>query len=349
MSKLKLNRREFGALALGAGAAATLSTAALADTPIVIRYASPYPPDHIFSRADKAFFEKVEKETGGKVKFQAYWAGTLISDREGIAQLASGVADMAFVAPIYSRVGKDISRSMEGWFNMRLTPDQKVQVFWKLWDKYPQLRAEFEGVHLVAAHAGTNMDVMTANRAVRTLDDLKGLRLKATGDEVIVLNKLGAAAVAMPMGDVYTSLQKGILDGTIAPYETLVGFKFAEVIKYFTTFPAPRAAYGSRAMNQKSWDALPADIQKVFTANSLYWSHMVHEYSDKQDAVGKEFGKKHGVEFITPPEKDLDAYLAVQAEVYLDVAKKLDAKGLPGTAMMNDAEAWSKEILAANN
>ena len=136
----------------------------------------------------------------------------------------------------------------------------------------------------------------------------------------------------MPMGEVYASLQKGILDGTIAPYETLVGFKFAEVIKYFTTFPAPRAAYGSRAMNQevlgRSARRHPEDLHRQQHLLVAAWCMNI---SDKQDAVGKEFGEKHGVEFITPPEKDARRLSRRPGRGLRGVAKKLDAKGLPGT------------------
>lgn len=341
MTTLKLTRRSLAALALAAG----FGTAAAA-AEYTIRYASPYPPNHIFSQADQEYFKKVEEESGGRVAFQPYWAGTLISSREGMDQLASGVADMAFIAPIYSRTGKDITKSLSGWLDPRLTPVQKVELFWKLWDKYPELRNEYEDVQLIAAHAGDNMHIQTADRPVRSVEDLAGLRLKATGESVEVLNRLGAAAVAMPMGEVYVGLQKGILDGTVAPYETLVGFKFAEVIDYYTKIPMPRSAYGSRAMNLDSWNALPEDVQKILTNNAMYWAEQVDLFAAAQDEEGLQYGKEQGVEFIEPDQATLDAVIAAQNEVWTARAKELDEMGIPGTEIMNDVQQWSKELLA---
>jgi TRAP-type C4-dicarboxylate transport system substrate-binding protein len=334
-----MTRRAFAALAMAAGLA---TTAAAAD--FTIRYASPYPPNHVFSKADLDYFAKVKEETGGRVDFQPYWARTLISDREGIEQLASGVADMAFIAPIYSRTGKEMTQSMSGWIDPRLTPVQKVEIWWKVWDKYPELRKEYDGVHLIAAHAGENMHIQTADRPVRTIEDLKGLRLKATGESVTLLNELGAAAVAMPMGEVYVGLQKGILDGTVAPYETLVGFKFGEVIKYYTKLPLPRSAYGSRAMDQEAWDKLPEDIQKVLMDNSMYWAERVEHYSAEQDQKGIDFGMEQGVEFIEPDKEVYDVFVAKMDEVWAARADELNAKGLPGTEYMNDVKTWSREL-----
>lgn len=342
MTNLKLTRRALGALAV----ALSFGTTAMAQD-YTIRYATPYPPNHIFSRADQAYFAKVEEDSGGRVKFQPYWAGALISSREGMDQLATGVADMAFIAPIYSRSGKDITKSMSGWLDPRLNPVQKVELFWRLWDKYPALRAEYEDVHLIAAHAGDNMHIQTADRAVRSVEDLAGLRLKATGESVTVLNELGAAAVAMPMGEVYVALQKGILDGTVAPYETLIGFKFAEVVKYYTKIPMPRSAYGSRAMNLDSWNALPEDIQKILSDNSMFWAEQIDAFSAAQDVEGLEFGKAQGVEFIEPDEATLEAVIAAQNKIWSAQAKALDDMGLPGTAIMEDLQAWGKEMLDA--
>ena len=335
-----LTRRGFAALAIGA----VMATAANA-ADITIRYASPYPPNHIFSKADQDYFAKVEADSGGRVAFQPYWAGALISSREGMDQLASGVSDMAFIAPIYSRTGGDITKSISGWIDPRLTPIQKVELFWKLYEKYPEFRAEYESVHLITAHAGDNMHVMTADRPVTTVEDLAGLRLKATGESVEVLNELGAAGVAMPMGEVYVGLQKGILDGTIAPYETLVGFKFAEVIKYYTTIPMPRSAYGSRAMNIDSWNALPEDIQQILMDNNMYWAQKIDDYSREQDETGKAFGMELGVEFSDPSDEIMDAVRAAQDKIWGARAVALDDMGLPGTAIMQDLAVWSAEML----
>jgi TRAP-type C4-dicarboxylate transport system substrate-binding protein len=344
MTILKLTRRAFAAMAMSA-----VGAAAIASDKITIRYASPYPPTHIFSKADQDYFKKIEEATNGQVGFQAYWARTLISDREGMEQLAAGVADMAFIAPIYSRTGKDITKSMSGWIDPRLTPIQKVDLFWKAYDKYPELRAEYESVHLIAAHAGNNMHIQTADRPVRTIEDLKGLRLKATGESVTVLNELGAAGVAMPMGEVYIGLQKGILDGTVAPYETLKGFKFAEVIKYYSTLPMPRSAYGSRAMNKDVWAKLPADVQAAFTENRTYWAERVNHYAAEQDEAGIAFGKSEGVEFITPDDATLSKLIETQSRVWGARATKLDEMGLPGTAVMNDVRAWSAEMAGSGS
>lgn len=340
MFTTKLTRRVLGGLALSV----LLAGGAMAQE-FTIRYASPYPPNHIFSQADQDYFAKVESDSGGRVKFEPYWAGTLISDREGMDQLASGVADMAFIAPIYSRTGKDITKSMSGWIDPRLTPVEKVQLFWKVWEKYPALQAEYEDVVLIAAHAGDNMHIQTADRPVRSIEDLKGLRLKATGESVTVLNELGAAAVAMPMGEVYVALQKGTLDGTVAPYETLVGFKFGEVIKYYTTLPMPRSAYGSRAMNKDSWAALPEDIQKILMDNSIFWAQKVDDYARAQDEEGKAFGVEQGVEFIEPDVDTIKNLLDAQQRVWGARATELDAIGIPGTDIMNDIRTWSLEMV----
>ncbi len=76
--------------------------------------------------------------------------------------------------------------------------------------------------------------IVTRDRAIRTLDDLRGLRLRAPSEVLAVLKDLGADPIDMPMGEVYSALAKGVLDGVVAPPDTLKSLHFAEVAKYST-------------------------------------------------------------------------------------------------------------------
>ena len=74
-----------------------------------------------------------------------------------------------------------------------------------------------------------------ATGALQTLADLKGLRLRAPAELLPVLRHFGADPVDMPMGEVYSALAKGVLDGVVAPKDTLKSLHFAEVAHYFNT------------------------------------------------------------------------------------------------------------------
>ena len=77
-----------------------------------LTYGSPYGPDHTFSRSDKKWMAKIEKETNGQVKFKPFWGGAIIGgSADAIDEVIKGVADVGFISPGQSRTGYDIAKA----------------------------------------------------------------------------------------------------------------------------------------------------------------------------------------------------------------------------------------------
>jgi TRAP-type C4-dicarboxylate transport system substrate-binding protein len=178
------------------------------EKPIELTYATFYAPIHPFSLADQHWIAKIEKETNGRVKIKPYWAGTLISGRESIRELSKGVADIAFITPIYEKSGVDLTKAMVDFFRGS-RPEVGVKIYWELYNQFPELRKEFESIKLIAAHAGTPMSLMTIKKPIKTIADLKGMRIRVTGDVMgRTLKELGTEPVVMPVTEMYESLQE---------------------------------------------------------------------------------------------------------------------------------------------
>jgi TRAP-type C4-dicarboxylate transport system substrate-binding protein len=314
------------------------------EKPIELTYASPYAPIHPFSLADQHFFAKIDKETKGRVKFKPYWAGTLISGRESIRELSKGVADVAFITPIYEKSGVDITKAMTDFFRGS-APEVNVKIYWELYNKFPELRREFESVKLIAAHAGTPMRLMTTKKPVRTLTDLRGMRIRATGDVIVrTLKELSTEPVVMPVTEMYESLQKGIIQGVIFAQGDYKSLKLAEIVKYETeNFQMDRGPYGSRAMNLDSWKKLPPDIQQIFDANREYWSLESLNESKKPDEEGRALAVKSGIQFGQMDAAGIQKYDSTFDAEALKEAKMLDGKGLPGTKFFEETRRLIKQ------
>jgi TRAP-type transport system periplasmic protein len=130
-------------------------------------------------------------------------------------------------------------------------------------------------------------------------------------------------------------LQKGIIDGTVCPLETLKTMRLAEVAGYFTLIPSARGAYPSKAFNWDSWKKLPPDIQKIFEDNGDWHGLKIVEEFIKKDEEGLAFAKEQGVEFIKPLKSEVDKWVEMMNVNSIKVSKELDAKGLPGTKIFN--------------
>jgi TRAP-type transport system periplasmic protein len=314
------------------------------DKVIELRYASHYAISHPFSLADQAFFQKIEKETNGRVKFKPYWNGALVSGRESLRELAKGVADIAFITPIYEKSGVDLTKALLDFFSDS-DPAVNAKIFWELYNKFPELRKEYETVKPLVVQSGSPMRLMTLKKPVKRLDDLKAMRIRMTGDVINrTFKQLGADPVVMPVVDMYESLQKGIIQGVIFAHGDYKSLKLAEVIKYETeNFFQDRGAYLSRAMNLDAWKKLPPDIQKIFEDNKDWWSVENYRQSLKPDEEGLAAAKKAGIQFVQMDKASLQKFDATFDAENIKEAKELDKKGFPGTKLYEETRKLVKQ------
>ncbi|HEX2966599.1 MAG TPA: TRAP transporter substrate-binding protein DctP [Syntrophorhabdaceae bacterium] len=309
-----------------------------------LRYASPYAPAHFYSIADQKWMAKIEKETNGKVKFKPYWNNTLISGRESMTELANGVADVAFVTPIYEKSGVDLTKAILDFFTDS-NPDVNAKIYWELYNKFPEIRKEYDRVKILAVNVGIPMYLMTSKKPVKSIDDMRGMRIRVTGNAMMrTLKTMGAESVGMPVVEMYESLQKGIIQGVIFAHGDYKSLKLSEIVKYETeNFVQDRGVYVSRAMNKETWAKLPADVQKVFDANINWWSDVIYQEQKKPEEEGKAMAVKAGVQFVKMDAAGLKKYSDTLDAENLVECKSLDAKGLPATKIYQEARRLVKQ------
>ncbi len=310
----------------------------LAQTKVItLTYATPYGPDHSFSKADVKYFAKIENESKGRLKIVPYWGGTLMTGADAIDELGAGSADMALIAPSGAKAGYDLTKASVLFF-FGANQQNGHKVFVETIKKIPELEKEFKGLKVLAWTGGTDFQILS-RKPVRSMADFKGLRIKARGDTGDVFTVFGASTVPNPMGEIYMMIQKNMLDGVNAPTSVLQALKFADITKYCTMLNTFGTATGTRAMNMNSYNKLPADLRKIIDDNVDYYSIIAEQEVQKDDRDGVVYGKANGVEFINLPKTELDKFYVVWREKAVKEAKALDAKGLPGTKFLNEAQA----------
>jgi TRAP-type C4-dicarboxylate transport system substrate-binding protein len=120
---------------------------------------------------------------------------------------------------------------------------------------------ELDEVKVMYLHAHGPGLLHTTKKPVSKLEDLEGMKIRATGLATKIVVALGAAPVGTPMGDTYDALRTGIADGAMAPIEALEGWKWGEVVKYTTESYSSSYTSGMFVvMNKNKWNALPKDI-----------------------------------------------------------------------------------------
>ena len=320
------------------GALAGCSAAPQPTAEHVLTYASPYTPTHPFGLADQEWMKWVEAKSGGGIAVKPYWSGALLSSEMSMEEIRHGVADIGLITPIYAKGGAHLLRGQSAFYGgVRSIADQ-VAVYDCLNARFPSFEDELHGLHVLAVQGGNFPGVLTRDRPIRHLSDFKGLRLRAQSDAVDILKQLGADPVNMPMGEVYSALAKGVIDGVVAPADTIRSLHFAEVAKHFTTIRFSRGAYPARAMSAKTWNDLPPDLRALLDQGRRVWEAALNRELLKAEAAGVEYGRKEGITFSAIPPAEQRAFDALYNKDALEQAKRLGKIGIDAVPIYQEAQ-----------
>jgi TRAP-type mannitol/chloroaromatic compound transport system substrate-binding protein len=186
------------------------------------------------------------------------------------------------------------------------------------------------------------VESMVSTKPIRRMEDFKGLKMRVPqGMTAMLMQKLGASVVVLPGGEVYSALDKGVIntsDWATPSMNNRMGFY--EIAKY-TNYPGFHSmAFGDFTVNLKEWEKLPDDIKAILETATREWCWDSYERIAVEDLkVVKEL-KDQGVEVIQWTDEDLRAVRMVSREIWDEFAQKS-----PMTKKVLDSQkAWLKEL-----
>ncbi|MEO8308920.1 MAG: TRAP transporter substrate-binding protein DctP [Pseudomonadota bacterium] len=294
-----------------------------------LTYATPYPPSHPFSRADQRWMDFIAQRSAGRLLIRPVWSGALLSADMSLEELRHGVADIGLITPIYVRGGTHLIRVQSGFYSGADSIASQVAVYRCIESSIPEVRHELLGLKVLAVQGGLLPGILTRNRKIERLSDLKGLRVRAPTELLPVLQSLGADPVNMPMGEVYSALAKGVIDGVVAPPDTLRALHFVEVGKYYYELRVPRGAYPARAMSMKRWHSLASWQRDVLEEGIAVWQASLADEIQKSEAAGRAEGQGH-ITFSFPTAADQERFDALYLRDAEGNARSLERFGIDG-------------------
>jgi TRAP-type transport system periplasmic protein len=176
-------------------------------------------------------------------------------------QTVQGITDATFTLPGYT--SNDFP--MMGLTELPGTAtsaDDGTRKLWANFDKF--LAGEFKDTKVLMLWNSDSASLMSKNKPLRTLEDLKGLKIRTpSAAQSAQLTALGATPIDMPVTQIYNNLDRGVLDATMIPMSAALDFKLIEVAKYYTIdAPLGRSPF-LVALNRSRYEKLPADLKKV--------------------------------------------------------------------------------------
>ena len=293
---------------------------------IKLRFAQITPAAHpYYSQISKPWAEEIEKRTQGRVKITLYPAGALVAGNVMYKSTVSGITDIGT-----SSFGWERGRHpVMGVFSY-LPGFNSAEVAAKVANEAEakvKLK-ELSDTHLLFMHACAPMHIWSKT-PIRTVDDLKGMEVRAAGTTGKVVKSLGGIPVSAPQGEAYEMLSKGIVKASISSLDVLKGFRQAEVVKHVTLTYFHVAPFFV-SMNKARWNALPKDIQEVFTQVSQEYIEIAGKVWDKASAAGLEYAKEQGLEIIEMSKEERAKLYKAYGPLQEQYVKDMAAKGLPG-------------------
>lgn len=287
--------------------------------------------------------DKIQKESGNRMRCQLLPAmsggGT---PAQLVDRVKDGVDDLVVTLPGYTPGRFPRMEVFELPF-MTNSAEAGAQAAWDFMQKHA--KDEFPGTRVLATWVHDEGYVHTTSKPVKSLDDFKGLKLRApTRQTNKLLARLGAAPVGMPVPAVADAVSKGTIDGFVLPWEVIPAFKLHEMVKYHTeTHPSRPAMYSAGfifGMNSARYDSLPPDLKKVIDDNSgAGLSQQIGRIWDESQAVGRKAATDRGNTMIQLTPQQTDEWMAASNSLYLEWVADMNRRGLPGEQMLKDARA----------
>jgi TRAP-type C4-dicarboxylate transport system substrate-binding protein len=295
-----------------------------------LKFTTTVPDMSGLGRGQKAWIEKCEKDAGGKLKIVPYWSNSLFKPREIFRGALDGQADLCFWVPNIELGLMKLNTVM--WLPMMGWPSEQAHatIYAQLLDKFPQLKAEYQGLMVYGIVALGPAHINTLKKEVRVPQDVKGMKISPATPEIArMVMAAGGAPVNLVVSDWYTSLERGVTEGFFNSLGALMGFKCMELLKYHALVQ-PGGLSMSPSMlliNSENWKKTPPDIQKVLKDNESFYAESVLKgtLGEAQWALG--YAKKNGHTIVTLTPDEVKQWQELSKPVHEQWLSKNAAEG----------------------
>jgi TRAP-type C4-dicarboxylate transport system substrate-binding protein len=310
------------------------------DKSVTLRFSTFFPPTHENGKITADWCKEVEKRTQGRIKIRHYAGSTLTSATQTYDSVVQGVVDVGNIVLGYTMGKFPLTEVLDyplGYPSGTVATHLANAYYAKFRPK------ELDEVKVMYLHAMAP-GLLHTKKPVAKLEDLKGMKIRTYGPNARMISLLGGTPVAMPMGDAYDAISKGVCDGILTGYEALEGWKLAEVVKSTTEhYGVAFTAVFVVAMNKQKWNAISPQDQKVIEQINQEWIEKQGKAWDKVDQSGKNVSTKRGNKVFTLSAEENARWAAKLHPLFDDYVKNMKAKGLPGDQVLKFAREYLKK------
>ena len=299
------------------------------------------PQSQVWLSMHKPWMEKVEKDSGGRIKFEAYPAMQLGGTPGQLYdQARDGVVDVVWTLPGNTAGRFPRVEVFELPFIMN-NAEATSKAYWE----YIQTQApdEFKETQVIALHVHGPGMFHSATKQIKTHADLKGMKVRGPTRRITrMLESVGATPVGMPLPQIPDALSKGTIDACVIPWEVVPSVKVHELTKFHTEFPATGPALYTTtfvmAMNKAKYESLSPDLKKVIDANSgLATSASLGKIQQGNDPIGRKAASDRGNTIHTLSSTEAQEFIKVAQAIDDEWVADMNKRGFDGKKLLQTA------------
>ncbi|SDB50087.1 TRAP-type C4-dicarboxylate transport system, substrate-binding protein [Desulfonatronum thiosulfatophilum] len=289
--------------------------------------------------------QALAEASDGRIKIVSFPGQTLLAASEVYDGVVTGIADIGLSAFAYTRGRFPL---LEVFELPGVTYENSKVASQVAWEAIKELNpTEVRDTKLLMVLATGPGDLFTKS-PVRTLEDLQGMEIRATGLSAKTLSVLGAIPVAMPQSEAYEALSRGLVKGNLSPLEVLQGWRHAEVTEYLTLTPFLYNTLFFVTMNQRTWNSLPADLQAVVEeVSERFFQDVAMGLWDTQNEAALKYAVEDtGQQVVTLSDEETARWTELVLPIQVEFVEEMRKKGLPGQQALDLVQELSEKYNA---
>lgn len=310
--------------------------------PITLTYAESGPPAGLSGAFVNIMKEEIEKATNGEVAIEIYWQGSLLSAKEILNGVKTGMVDMGYILMSYYPNQLLVHNAFTFFPKGPTRFENVVSTVNRILEARPEFQEEMKSWKQRVLYTRVFLPLaLCSSKPVKSLDDYKGMKIRASSNANLkALESAGANPVSVPWNDCYMALETKTIDAVLTNYDAIQATKLYEPAKHiFTTrelwLPTPIFI----TISDAAWERLPKEIQKkLLDVRKPLMERFAKLYKSEWEKIVAE-QKKAGCTVVAGSAKDVDkfanlpAWDKLRSDWVTDATKAgiKDAKGLLDT------------------
>jgi TRAP-type transport system periplasmic protein len=304
---------------------------------IRLRLAHFLPPVAAEGRLFDEWAKKLKEQTNGNVEITIFPNETLCAANDTYESLVGGLCDIGFCPALQEPDRWGLASVFVYALTGGPSGEKANRIADELWTKFPQMKAELSDVKVVCTMIKAESHLHTTAKKVSSLDDVKGLKIIASGQKSGFMVASGASPIDMAPPEWYMSLERGLAQGLLSAYAVMTNAACEPLLKnHLELAVAPYQNFV--IMNTSRWNSLPPEVQKEFDGSMSWmrarWFELAYQDEDKARTKCQNLG--HSLIVLTP--EQTSAWMSSTTQTWVEKwIKDQEGKGKPAKSIYDEA------------